>query len=343
VDKSLEKSILIKRKQVKHTLTEKKVLQQFKGHPFIVQMYTCFQTKTKLNFVLEYCQGGELFYQLQKQKNQKFNEEKVVFYAAEVLVALASLHAKGIIYRDLKPENVLLDTKGHIKLADFGFAKEKMFFPQKTFSFCGSPEYLSPEMIKRKGHGMETDMWSFGCFCYELLTGNPPFQNENMYRLFTAIEQGHVWYPPDLSGIVISLLKNLLVVNPNQRLTAEEAMKHDFFQQIDWEQLYAKKLVPPIQPNVSSHECTQNFDDGFTLEPVAPLDYCSIIKFQQKENNNYSNNINRKNNDNDCKRWKTNRNSSSSNSDINRNSNSKSNNSSMDTNDNYLEDLFDEF
>ncbi|EEY64893.1 protein kinase, putative [Phytophthora infestans T30-4] len=272
VVKTLDKSKLVQRKQVVHTLAEKKVLEKLGGHPFIVKLYSSFQTDRDLNFVLEYCQGGELFFHLQQQFAQKFDENTTRFYAAEVLAALSELHVNGVVYRDLKPENVLLDAQGHVKLADFGFAKQDMGPGQRTYSFCGSPEYLSPEMVKKNGHGMETDMWSFGCFIYELLTGSPPFQCDDMHRLFRLIQQGRVWYPPYLSGHAMSLLKGLLCVNPARRLTAAQAMGHPFFTlALNWDELIQRQVAPPIVPVCHGCDCTDNFDDDFTNAPVVSL------------------------------------------------------------------------
>nr|CCA22336.1 protein kinase putative [Albugo laibachii Nc14] len=268
VVKTLDKQHLVRRKQVRHTLTEKKVLQNLSGHPFIVKLYSAFQTECDVNFVLEYCQGGELFFHLQHHKAQKFEEATMAFYAAEVLSALKTLHEKGVVYRDLKPENVLLDAQGHIKLADFGFAKQEMMPKCKTFSFCGSPEYLSPEMVAKAGHGIETDMWSYGCFCYELLTGLPPFQDDNLSTLFQKITMGKVWYPPDLSEKASSLLRDLLCVDPSKRLTAADAMNHPFFSDLDWEKLQNRQVSPPIRPECHGCDCTRNFDDGFTTSPL---------------------------------------------------------------------------
>ncbi|KAL4102363.1 hypothetical protein PRIC1_006108 [Phytophthora ramorum] len=243
VVKTLDKSKLLQRKQVVHTLTEKRVLERLDGHPFIVKLYSAFQTDRDLNFVLEYCQGGELFFHLQQQFSQKFEENAARFYAAEVLAALSELHTNGVVYRDLKPENVLLDAQGHVKLADFGFAKQDMSPSQRTYSFCGSPEYLSPEMVKKDGHGIETDMWSFGCFIYELLTGH-----------------------------AMSLLKGLLCVNPVSRLTAAQAMDHPFFKlSLNWDELFQRQVTPPIVPVCHGRDSTDNFDDDFTNAPVVSL------------------------------------------------------------------------
>lgn len=271
VVKTLDKDTLVKRKQVAHTLDEKRVLQAVGGHPFIVTLYSSFQTSCDVNFVLEYCQGGELFYHLQQQFKQKFDENAVRFYAAEVLTALSALHEKHIVYRDLKPENVLLDAQGHVKLADFGFAKQGMVPGKRTFSFCGSPEYLSPEMVERDGHDITTDMWSFGCFVFELLTGSPPFQDNNMQRLFDRIQEARVWYPPYLGGSAVDLMKKLLRVDPSSRLTACQAMDHPFFKTVDWSALLQRQVTPPIVPLCQGRDCTQNFDDGFTRAPVVSL------------------------------------------------------------------------
>ncbi|KUF95620.1 hypothetical protein AM588_10005515 [Phytophthora nicotianae] len=263
VVKTLDKSKLVQRKQVVHTLAEKKVLEKL--------VATRSSSNSTLLFkpiaTLTSCSSTA-----KEQFSQKFDENTTRFYAAEVLAALSELHSNGVVYRDLKPENVLLDAQGHVKLADFGFAKQDMGPGQRTYSFCGSPEYLSPEMVKKNGHGMETDMWSFGCFIYELLTGSPPFQCDDMHRLFRLIQQGRVWYPPYLSGHAMSLLKGLLCVNPASRLTAAQAMEHPFFTlSLNWDELVQRQVTPPIVPVCHGCDCTDNFDDDFTNAPVASL------------------------------------------------------------------------
>ncbi|KAF0717679.1 hypothetical protein AaE_010812 [Aphanomyces astaci] len=269
--KSCDKQNLVNRKQVVHTWTEKHILEKLRGHPFIVTLFSTFSTPDEVHFVLEYCPGGELFYHLHQQ--DRFDDASVQFYAAEVLTALQSLHVANIVYRDLKPENVLLDAGGHIRLADFGFCKD-IGESDRTYSFCGSPEYLSPEMIRRRGHTVATDMWSFGCFCFELAVGHPPFQLHDdaaLPALFESITAGRMYYPPQLSPTFVSFLKRCLDVNPATRFTATEAMDHPFFKDIVWAQVLARQLTPPFVPPSNGVECTQNFDDDFTSEsPRSP-------------------------------------------------------------------------
>jgi serum/glucocorticoid-regulated kinase 2 len=187
--KILKKSHILQRRQVAHTVTERDVLARL-NHPFIVNLHFAFQTSSKLHLVLDYCSGGELFYHLRKAG--RFQEVNVAFYAAEAALALQYLHCHGVIYRDLKPENVLLDEAGHIKLADFGLAKEGMFEGKYTSSFCGSADYLAPEVISSEPYNNAVDWWSLGCLVYELIVGFPPFSDRgaNRLRLYRRICDG---------------------------------------------------------------------------------------------------------------------------------------------------------
>lgn len=272
VIKSLEKMNLKKRNQIQHTINEKHVLETL-NHPFVVKILNTFQTTFGVHIVLEYCAGGELFYHMQQKKYACFNEEYCTFYISEVLCGIEYLHDNGILYRDLKPENVLLDEFGHVKLADFGFCKPDMNSSKRTYSFCGSPEYLSPEMIRKTGHSMSTDIWSFGCFCYELFVGHPPFPlHDNLQLLFTNICKENIQYPDHLSKKVIQFLKFILQKDATKRPTAHQIMQHSFFQNIDWDFVYDKKLRPPIIPIQNNNlQDVQNFDTSFTQQNPIPL------------------------------------------------------------------------
>merc|ERR1740117_2122988 len=195
--KVLKKDNIIKRNQVEHTKTERSVLGYVK-HPFIVGMNMAFQSRHKLYFVLDYCAGGELFFHLGKLG--KFTESRSRFYAAEIILAISYVHSLDIIYRDLKPENVLLDGSGHIRLTDFGLSKEGISSSSSgANSFCGTPEYLAPEILNRQGHGRGVDWWSLGALVYEILTGLPPFYCQDREKLFEKIRRGTLDYPDYLS------------------------------------------------------------------------------------------------------------------------------------------------
>ncbi len=194
--KMLKKSYLMKKKQVAHTITERFVLEALK-HPFIVQMKYAFQNAEKLYFCLEYCPGGEIFFHLSRVGN--FDEEVTRFYAAQILLAIKYLHSNDIIYRDLKPENVLIDGNGYVKITDFGLSKANITGDQDAKSFCGTPEYLAPEVLAREGYGKAVDWWSFGSILYEMLTGVPPFYEQDREKLFKSIKDEEPEYPAELS------------------------------------------------------------------------------------------------------------------------------------------------
>ena len=185
--KVLKKANVVRRKQVEHTRTERRVLGGV-NHPFIVRLHYAFQTDAKLFFVLDYCAGGELFFHLSRMK--KMPEHMARFYTAEITLALECLHSKGVVYRDLKPENILLDDVGHIKLADFGLAKEGIDSTvEGAKSLCGTPEYLSPEILNRKGHGTASDWWNLGMVLFEMLTGLPPWYTTDRQKLFDSVSR----------------------------------------------------------------------------------------------------------------------------------------------------------
>jgi serine/threonine protein kinase len=269
--KVLRKDNIIKRNQVEHTKTERSVLG-YVSHPFIVGMNMAFQSKTKLYFVLDYCAGGELFFHLGKLG--KFPEPRARFYAAEIILAISYVHSLDIIYRDLKPENVLLDAKGHIRLTDFGLSKEGISNSSSgANSFCGTPEYLAPEILNRQGHGRAVDWWSLGALLYEMLTGLPPFYCQDRERLFEKIRKSELHYPPSLSQNSKALLKGLLTKDPSKRLgsgprDANDIKEHPFFAPIEWERLQTGQVTPPWAPTISGNNDTSQFDKEFTSMPI---------------------------------------------------------------------------
>lgn len=269
--KVLRKDNIIKRNQVEHTRTERSVLGYVK-HPFIVGMNMAFQSKDKLYFVLDYCAGGELFFHLGKLG--KFPEARARFYAAEIILAISYCHQLDIVYRDLKPENVLLTAEGHIRLTDFGLSKEGISSSSSgANSFCGTPEYLAPEILSRQGHGRAVDWWSLGALLYEMITGLPPFYCQDRERLFEKIRKSELHYPATVSAPAKELLKGLLTKDPKLRLgsgptDADEIKSHHFFADLDWEELAAGALPPPWRPNITGTLDTSQFDKEFTNMPV---------------------------------------------------------------------------
>uniref|UniRef100_I2CPC4 RAC serine/threonine-protein kinase n=1 Tax=Nannochloropsis gaditana (strain CCMP526) TaxID=1093141 RepID=I2CPC4_NANGC len=269
--KVLNKSNIIKRNQVEHTRTERNVLGYIK-HPYIVGLSMAFQTQDKLFFVLDYCAGGELFFHLGKLG--KFSEPRSRFYSAEITLALEHVHKLDIVYRDLKPENVLLDARGHVRLTDFGLSKEGISGNTSgAHSFCGTPEYLAPEILNRQGHGRAVDWWSLGALLYEMLTGLPPFYCRDREKLFEKIRNAELTFPKFVSPPARSVLTGLLTRDPALRLgsgptDAAEVKTHPFFGEIDWEMLLRGALPPPWEPTVCGSLDTSQFDKEFTSMPI---------------------------------------------------------------------------
>lgn len=226
---------------------------------------------------MEYAGGGELFYHLSQER--KFSEEKTKFYGAEIVSALGYLHDHQIIYRDLKLENLLLGRDGHIKIADFGLCKDNIRFTDTTRTFCGTPEYLSPEVIEDNQYGRAVDWWSLGVLLYEMMCGSLPFNNRTTDLLFREILLKPVSFPANLSEPAKSFLNGLLVKDPTKRLgggpdDAREIMIHAFFRGLNWQDLIEKRISPPFVPEITSETDTRYFDRQFTAEPVnlTPID-----------------------------------------------------------------------
>lgn len=275
--KVLSKADIVRRKEVEHTLAERNVLIQASYCPFLVNLKFSFQTPEKLYLVLDYMNGGELFYHLQHEV--AFSEARAKFYTAELILALQHLHRHGIVYRDLKPENVLLDCNGHIVLVDFGLCKENLTSSdQTTNTFCGTSEYIAPEVLKGEGYGKAVDWWSLGILFYEMTTGLPPFYSENTNLMYKKILHNTLTFPENFSLPAQSLVRGFLNRDPRLRLgggpeDAEEVKRHEFFRDVDWSRLWKKSVVPPFKPKVESETDTSNFDPAFTS--ALPVDSLS--------------------------------------------------------------------
>ncbi|KAL8008257.1 putative cGMP-dependent kinase, protein kinase-like domain superfamily [Plasmopara halstedii] len=261
-------------RQVQRLLTERKILSTV-DHPFITKMYCSFETPDALNFVLEYCPGGDMYFLLEKYAQHRLPEAHVQFYAASIALALHYLHERGILYRDLKPENILLDEAGFLRLADFGLAREHMKRTEQICtSFCGSADYIAPEMIRGDGYGLAADLWSYGCVVYELLTGYPPFYlQHDRALLFHAIETDELSFPKHFSPTLCAFLSGLLHKEAHQRLGngpngMQEIFDHPFFANVSWHRLETKQVAPPIVPKLTSKLDTSNFEDQFTSQLV---------------------------------------------------------------------------
>ena len=268
--KSLKKDVLLDEDQVESTLLEKDILQSI-NYPFLVGMVFCFQTEERVYFVLPFIQGGELFKHL--RQNKYFSEDKVKFYAAIIGLSLEYLHKKGIVYRDIKPENILIDEDGYLKLIDFGMAKI-LKDGENTNSFCGTPEYLAPEIITGEGHNMMADWWSYGTLIYEMLFGIPPFFCDNVEKMFELITKSELRFPKKFktSEEAKDLLGKLLTKNQKERFGInggfEEIKKHPFFKGIDFKALENKKIKAPFKPSLEDSFDVKNFDEEFTSEEL---------------------------------------------------------------------------
>ncbi|KAK8105616.1 hypothetical protein PG999_008975 [Apiospora kogelbergensis] len=266
--KTIRKAHIISRSEVAHTLAERSVLAQI-NNPFIVPLKFTFQSPEKLYFVLAFVNGGELFHHLQKE--QRFDVNRARFYTAELLCALECLHGFNVIYRDLKPENILLDYQGHIALCDFGLCKLDMKDEDRTNTFCGTPEYLAPELLMGNGYNKTVDWWTLGVLLYEMLTGLPPFYDENTNEMYRKIlsEPLHFPGPEVVPPAAKDLLTKLLNRDPEHRLGAggsAEIKAHPFFHAIDWRKLLQRKYEPTFKPRVTDALDVTNFDEDFTTE-----------------------------------------------------------------------------
>ncbi|KAL2913685.1 Serine/threonine-protein kinase [Polyrhizophydium stewartii] len=264
--KVLIKKDIVERQEVQHTLSERNVLIKA-SHPFLVGLKHSFQTPEKLYLVLDYKNGGELFYYLQRET--AFSEQRAKFYICELILALEHLHRYNIIYRDLKPENILLDCHGHIALTDFGLCKENVAYDQTTNTFCGSPEYLAPEVLLGQGYGKAVDWWSLGILFYEMTIGLPPFYSENTNVMYERILGHQLEFPQGYPPLAASFCQALIERDPKKRLgagpeDAEEIKRHPYLADVDWKHMLKRRVRPPFKPKVESEMDTTNFDPAFT-------------------------------------------------------------------------------
>ncbi|GAA5807244.1 hypothetical protein MFLAVUS_000600 [Mucor flavus] len=258
--KVLRKADVVRLKQVEHTKNERAILSSVK-YTFIVNLWGTFQDDGNLYMVMDYVPGGELFTFM--RKCIKLQEDVAKFYAAEVLLTIAYLHTQNVIYRDLKPENILLDAQGHIKMTDFGFAK---VVPDITWTLCGTPDYLAPEIIQSKGYGKPVDYWALGILIYEMLSGVAPFFDDNQFKLYEKIVTCKPVYPSYFSEEVVDLLKHLLTPDLSRRYGnlkagSQDVIDHPWFKSIDFKQLENRQIKAPFIPDVKCEGDASNFDN----------------------------------------------------------------------------------
>ncbi|XP_075394277.1 cAMP-dependent protein kinase catalytic subunit PRKX-like [Tenrec ecaudatus] len=272
---------VIRLKQEHHVHNEKSVLLEV-SHPFIIQLLWTAHDESFLYMLMEFVPGGELFSYLRSRG--RFPSNVGLFYTAEIVCAIEYLHARDVVYRDLKPENILLDKDGHVKLTDFGFAKKLV---DRTWTLCGTPEYLAPEVIQSKGHGRAVDWWALGILIFEMLSGFPPFFDDNPFGIYQKILAAKIDFPRYLDFYVKDLIRKLLVVDRTKRLGnmkngANDIKRHRWFRTVDWEGVPHRKLKPPIVPKISREGDTSNFDSypesDWKATPAVPSKDLEIFK-----------------------------------------------------------------
>ncbi|CAO3571667.1 unnamed protein product [Mortierella alpina] len=278
--KVLKKESIVKQDEIESARSEKRIYQvaNKERHPFLTTLHSCFQTDTRLYFVMEYVRGGDLMMHIQKDK--RFGEHRAKFYGCEVLLALQYFHQNNIVYRDLKLDNILLTVDGHIKIADYGLCKESMPFGATTRTICGTPEFMAPEILEEQPYDRAVDWWAFGVLMYEMLLGRAPFSGEEEDDIYDSILEDEPLYPHGFGRHEQALLQSLLVKVPSLRLgsgpsDADEIKAHAYFRNVNFDDVYHKRIRPPFLPKVSSATDVSNFDSEFTSETPGetPTDY----------------------------------------------------------------------
>ncbi|TFY81916.1 hypothetical protein EWM64_g2094 [Hericium alpestre] len=291
--KVLKKEFIIDNDEVESTRSEKRVFLAAarERHPFLLGLHSCFQTETRVYFVMEYVSGGDLMLHIQRKQ---FSLRQAKFYACEVLLALEYFHANGIVYRDLKLDNILLTVEGHVKVADYGLCKEEMWFEHTTSTFCGTPEFMAPEILLEQRYGRAVDWWAFGVLTYEMLLGQSPFRGDDEDEIFDAILEDEPLYPITMPRDAVSVLQKLLTRDPTRRLgsgkgDAEEIKRHPFFKDVSWDDILNKRIPPPYFPTINGSADTSNFDEEFTKEqPTLTPVHGQLSSRDQAEFNGFS-------------------------------------------------------
>ncbi|MBN3284067.1 KPCD kinase, partial [Polyodon spathula] len=263
--KALKKDVVLLDDDVECTMVEKRVLALAWDNPFLTHLYSTFQTKEHLFFVMEYLNGGDLMFHIQEKG--RFDLYRATFYGSEIVCGLQFLHAKGIIYRDLKLDNVMLDKDGHVKIADFGMCKENVFGENRATTFCGTPDYIAPEILLGQKYSFSVDWWSFGVLLYEMLIGQSPFHGDDEDELFESIRMDTPHYPRWITKETKDILEKLFEREPTRRLGIVGNIKtHPFFKTINWIALEKREVEPPFKPKVKSPGDCSNFDKEFLNE-----------------------------------------------------------------------------
>ncbi|KAK7864680.1 hypothetical protein R5R35_010944 [Gryllus longicercus] len=291
--KCLKKDVVLEDDDVECTLIERKVLSLGSKHPYLCHLFCTFQTESHLLFVMEYLNGGDLMFHI--QQSGRFAEPRARFYAAEIVCGLKFLHKKGIVYRDLKLDNILLDYEGHVRIADFGMCKLQIFLDRTADTFCGTPDYMAPEIIKGLKYNQCVDWWSFGVLVFEMLVGVSPFTGCDEDELFWSICNEQPQYPRFLSREAHSLLTSLLEKDASKRLGTQGSPKgdvpdHVFFRSVDWGELERRELEPPFRPRVKHPLDVQYFDKAFTAEraELTPVDASILQSMDQAQFQGFS-------------------------------------------------------
>ncbi|KAK1249507.1 hypothetical protein MKX07_003023 [Trichoderma sp. CBMAI-0711] len=291
--KVLKKEFIIENDEVESIKSEKRVflIANRERHPFLTNLHACFQTETRVYFVMEYISGGDLMLHIQRGQ---FGTKRAQFYAAEVCLALKYFHENGVIYRDLKLDNIMLTLDGHIKIADYGLCKEDMWYGSTTSTFCGTPEFMAPEILLDKKYGRAVDWWAFGVLIYQMLLQQSPFRGEDEDEIYDAILADEPLYPIHMPRDSVSILQKLLTREPDQRLgsgptDAQEVMSQPFFRNINWDDIYHKRVQPPFLPQIKSATDTSNFDSEFTsVTPVLTPVQSVLSQAMQEEFRGFS-------------------------------------------------------